>query len=220
MSRARLNTGWAMIAAVCLAGLAGRRLAAAERIQLTDGTELSADVLDRSPESLIVRMPRQAVATVDGQPLPPPLVEGVLAPAFRATDLTGVARALEDGKGQIRLLQFWASWCPYCRKDLSLMKQLFAQHEGKGLRMMTVSIDEDVEKLKTFIKNESLPYPVISTADNPDLPVLYETRGVPAYFLIDRDGRLAGVWHGSVTQMAGSGKTTELEGRLAKLLHS
>ena len=220
MSRVRLNTGWAMIAVVCLAGFAGGRQAVAERITLTDGTELSADVLDRSPESLIVQVPRTAVATVDGQPLPPPLVEGVLAPAFRATDLAGVARALEDGKGQVTLLQFWASWCPYCRKDLSLMKQLFTQHDGKGLRIVTVSIDEDVAKLKEFVSRESVLFPVISATDASGLPALYETRGVPAYFLIDRQGRLAGVWQGSVTQGTEPGKATELEQRLAKLLNS
>ena len=98
------------------------------------------------------------------------------------------------------------------------MKQLFARHDGKGLRIMTVSIDQDLEKLKAFIEHESVPYPVISVSDNPGLPSLYETRGIPAYFLIDRDGRLAGVWRGSVTQSAGDGKTTELEERLAKLL--
>ena len=220
MSRARLNTGRAMIAAVCLVGFAGGRGAVAERIKLTDGTELSADVLDRSPESLVVRVPRAAVATVDGQPLPPPLVDGAPAPAFRATDLAGVAHTLEDGKGQVTLLQFWASWCPYCRKDLPLMKQLFTQHGAKGLRIVTVSIDEDLEKLKTFVSKEGVPYPIISVSDKPDLPALYETRGIPAYFLIDRQGRLAGVWRGSVTQMAEPGKTTELEQRLAKLLSS
>ncbi len=218
--RAFLQTyGWVMIVAICLAGLAGGRRAVAERIQLTDGTKFSAEVLDRSPESLVVRLPRQGVATVDGQPLPPPLVEGVPAPAFRATDLNGVVRALEDGKGQVTLLQFWASWCPYCRKDLALMKQLFAQHDGKGLHIVTVSIDEDLEKLTTFVSNEGVPYPILSVTANPNLPDLYEMRGIPAYFLIDRDGRLAGVWRGSVTQMAGDGNATELEQRLAQLLN-
>ena len=220
MRNAWLRARWVMIVASGLAGLSGGARVVAERIKLTDGTNFSAEVLDRSPDSLVVRLPRQGVAAVDGQPLPPPLVEGALAPAFRATDVNGVVRAIEDGKGQVTLLQFWASWCPYCRKDLSLMKQLFAQHDGKGLRIVTVSIDQDLEKLTTFVRSEGVPYPVISATTNPTLPDLYETHGIPAYFLIGRDGRLAGVWNGSVTQMAGNGATTELEQRLAKLLNA
>src|SRR3989338_8890897 len=195
--------------------LAAAGPAVAERIQLTDGTELSAEVVDRSPESLVVRVPRKTVVTVDGQPLPPPVIEGSAAPAFSATDLNGVTRSLTEGRGQVVLLQFWASWCPFCRKDISLMKQLFAQHEGKGLRIVTVSIDEDVEQLKAFVRGEGLPYPIISVSAKPDLPALYEMRGVPAYVLIARQGVIAGTWSGSVTQPAGPANETELEQRLA-----
>jgi peroxiredoxin len=219
MRRAWLKAGGRAAAAAVVVGLLGVGSALAERIKLTDGAELSAEVVDRSPESLIVRVPRTAVATVDGQPLPPPLLEGAPAPAFHATDLAGVARSLTDSAGQVTLLQFWASWCPYCRKDLPLMKQLFAQHEGKGVRIVTVSIDEDLEKLKAFVGNEAVPYPIIAAAGQPGLPELYETRGIPAYFLIDQRGRIAGVWRGSVTQVADPGQKTELEQRLAQLLN-
>ena len=205
-------------AALLAIALAGTGPAVAERLKLTDGTELTAQILDRSPESLIVQLPRTGIATVDGQPLPPPVIEGSAAPAFSATDLNGVARSLAEGRGQVLLLQFWASWCPHCRHDIELMKRLFAQHDGKGLRLVTVSIDQDVEKLKAFVRDESLPYPVISVSESPDLPDRYEARGVPSYFLIDQQGRIAGVWRGSVTEVAGSAKDTQLEQRLAALL--
>ena len=208
----------ALAVALLAIAFADARPAVAERIKLTDGTEVTAEILDRSPEGLIVQLPRTGVVTVDGQPLPPPVIEGAAAPAFSGTDLKGTARSLAEGRGQVVLLQFWASWCPHCRHDIELMKRLFAQHEGNGLRLVTVSIDQDVEKLKAFVRSEALPYPVISVADNPDLPDRYEARGVPSYFLIDQQGRIAGVWRGSVTETAGGAKDTQLEQRLAALL--
>ena len=183
-----------------------------ERIKLKDGTELSGSVVDRSDEKLLIGVDRDDVALVDGQPLPPPVKLGSAAPAFTATDLSGVARSIE--KGQVTLLQFWASWCPYCRKDMALMKDLAARYGDKGLRIVTVSIDEDPEKLNTFLAEQPLPYPVISIAASPELTGLYEMRGVPAYFLIDRQGVIAGTWRGSVTHGAPEGEPTELEKRL------
>lgn len=218
MRLARLKAGWVFSAAVCVAGLVTAGSAAAERIKLQDGTELSAVVLGRDAASVVVRLPRKEVATVDGQPLPVPVTPGTVAPAFTATDLNGVAQSLEAGRGQVTLLQFWATWCPHCRSDLPLMKQLLAQYGDRGLRILTVSIDQDLEKLKAFLTAQPVLYPVISASAAPELPDRYEARGVPSYFLIDQQGVIAGVWPGSVTETAGKDKPTDLEERLKQLL--
>ncbi|MDP3766660.1 MAG: TlpA disulfide reductase family protein, partial [Dehalococcoidia bacterium] len=202
---------------VALVGMPGSP-AWGERIKLNDGTELSASVVDRDAESLVVRVPRAAIATVDDRPLPPPVEVGAVAPAFTATDLTGVARSVGQAQGQATLLQFWASWCPYCRKDVELMKMLLTRYGDRGLRIVTVSIDEDLNKLKAFVAEHALPYSVISVSALPDLPAKYEARGVPGYYLIDGQGVIAGVWRGSVTQGLPEGTPTELEERLEVLM--
>ena len=189
-----------------------------ERIKLKDGTELSGTVLDRDARRVIVGVPRDAVALVDGQPLPPPVMVGTAAPAFTAVDLAGVSRSVEPG--HVTLVQFWASWCPYCRKDVELMKRLLVRYGDQGLRVVTISIDEDPDKLKSFVAAQALPYPVISVSAVPDLPAQYETRGVPGYYLIDRQGVIAGIWQGSVTHGLAQGEATELEKRLEVLFPS
>lgn len=207
----------AAASAVALVGMPGSQ-AWGERIKLKDGTELSASVLDRDAENLVVRVPREAIATVDDRPLPPPVEVGTTAPPFAAVDLSGVARAVGQGQGQTTLLQFWASWCPYCRKDVELMKKLLARYGDRGLRVVTVSIDEDLDKLKSFVAQQALPYPVISVSAVPDLPAQYEMRGVPGYYLIDGKGVIVGVWRGSITHEMPEGKPTELEERLEVLI--
>ena len=178
----------------------GSAPARADEIRLKDGTEVSGTVLQRDGESLIVQVPRAAIEAVNGQPLPPPVAAGAPAPGFTAVDLAGVTHALAENGGRPTLLQFWASWCPHCRSDLSLVKKLFAQPQGKGLRLLTVSVDQDLNALQALIQKEQIPYPVISTSTHPSLPELYEMQGVPAYYLIGADGTIVKTWSGSVTE--------------------
>ena len=193
--------GRAVIGGIVSVVVCGSQAGRADEIQLKGGAKVSAAVLQRDGESVILRVPRAAVETVNGQPLPPPVAAGNPAPEFTAVDLAGVTRTLSEHRGHPVLVQFWASWCPHCRSDLALMKQLFAQYQqGKQLGMVTVSIDQDVEKLRAFVKQEGVAFPVVAASDHRDLPELYEAQGVPAYYLVGADGVIVKTWSGSVTE--------------------
>ena len=85
-------------------------------VRLQDGTEVSADVLERNAESVILRVPRANVSSVDGKSLPPAVTVGVKAPDFAAMDLSGATQHLDHDPKQPTLVQFWATWCPHCRR--------------------------------------------------------------------------------------------------------
>lgn len=178
----------------------GSALARADEIRLKDGTEVSGAVLQRDGESVLVLFPRASIETVNGTPLPPPVASGLPAPGFSAVDLAGATHSLAENGGRATLLQFWASWCPHCRSDLSLIKKLFARSPDQGLRILTVSVDQDLAALRRLIQQEQLAYPVISISTHPTLPDLYEMQGIPAYFLIGADGTIINTWSGSVTE--------------------
>ena len=193
-------------------------VAAAEKITLQDGTEFSGSILGRDGDRIVVSVPRSSVIAVDGESLPAPVTTGSAAPEFSAVDLSGATQTLGASKGEATLVHFWASWCPHCRSDVPLMKDLFARYRGKGLRIVTVSIDQDANKLTQFVKDQQIPYPVISAYKDPkgpnaQLPELYEAQGVPAYYLVDAKGVIAQTFSGSVTE----GKR-DLESDLQKLL--
>jgi len=116
--------------------------------------------------------------------------------------LAGVTHALSENRGQVTLLQFWATWCPHCRHDLPLMKQLSAEQGSKGLRILTVSIDANLAQLKQFLDANQITYPVIAALSDTTIPNLFEAEGVPAYFVIGADGKIADVWSGSLTEEA------------------
>jgi peroxiredoxin len=202
-----------------LLGLAGGGSAGAERIRLTDGTELSASVVDKDGEGVTLKLRRSEVATVDGQPLPAPVAAGFTAPQFEARDLSGTRHALAGARGQVTLLTFWATWCPHCRADIPLIKHLFARYQGKGVAILTVSVDQDPIQLRAFVRDQQLPYPVISASDpaasaqQRELPDRYEVRGIPAYYVIDAQGIVSQAFSGSAVE-----GERDLEGELKRLL--
>jgi len=197
--------------------LVGGLMSGADQIKLKDGTEFPAKMLQKDGESVIVEVPRASVASVNGQPLPPPVAAGFNAPDFTATDLAGTTHTLAQNRGQVTLLKFWATWCPHCRSDVPYMKELFTRYQEKGVRIMTVSVDQDPEALKAFVAKERVPYPVISVLTAPELTERFEVQGIPAYRLIDADGVIAKTWAGSLTEGGANGKS-ELETLLVSLL--
>ncbi len=174
-------------------------------------------MLQKDGERVIVEVPRASVASVNGQPLPPPVAAGFKAPDFTATDLAGATHSLAQNRGQVTLLKFWATWCPHCRADVSYMKELFTKYHGKPLRLVTVSVDQDLEALKAFLGKEQVPYPVVTSLRHPELAGRYEVQGIPAYRLIDANGVVVKTWGGSLTEGDADGKT-ELETFLTTLL--
>ena len=193
--------------------------AAAEEIRLKDGTTISARVLGKDRDSVAVGLPRAEIASINGQPLPPPVVAGSAAPAFEAVDLSGAPQSLAAGRGRVTLLQFWATWCPHCRSDLSLMKDLFARYREQGLRLLAVSIDQDAAKLQAFVTEQQIAYPVLPikgaslSPEQAALPDRYEMRGVPTYYLINADGMIVETFSGSAVE-----GHRDLEGTLKPLL--
>ncbi len=194
-------------------------IAWADELKLKDGTKLSATLLQKDGESVIVQFPRASIVTVNGKPLPPPVVAGRTAPEFTAKDLSGTTHTLAETRGHVTLLQFWASWCPHCRSDLPYVKELVERYKNKGLQVLTVSVDREPDKLQGFIQEQQVAYPVISATAHPDVSEQYEVQGIPTYFLIDAKGTITNTWSGSLTEGKAEGKT-ELEHLLASLLTS
>lgn len=199
-----MNRGRAWIALLLLLGLAAAPVRADDAITLKDGTKLSATVVSREREGVVVQIPRNQVASVNGEPLEEAVAEGSRAPDFTVVDLKGQTHTLADPAAKVTLLKFWASWCPFCRADIPAIKDLDARYRDKGLRVLAISVDQDPEKLKVFVAKEPLPYPVIPTSgeglslQQMTLPDRYETQGIPAYFLIAH-GKIAKTIAGSVT---------------------
>ena len=107
---------------------------------------------------------------------------------FTLTALDGKIYNLDALRGHVVLLNFWATWCPPCRKEMPDMQKLYERFEKKGLIVLAVS-DEKRETVEGFLTKQSYTFPVLLDPDRKTNTAFY-VEGIPKSFLFDRQGRL------------------------------
>lgn len=114
------------------------------------------------------------------------------APEFHGKSPEGKKVTLKSALGKITLLDFWASWCPNCRKENPNVVKLYADYHGKGLNILGISLDEDVNKWKTAIAKDKITWPQVSNLKGWKDPIaqLYQIEEIPATFLLDEEGKI------------------------------
>lgn len=119
--------------------------------------------------------------------------DGEMAPQFTMTLTDGTQVSMEDLKGKIVLLQFTASWCGVCRKEMPFLeKEVWQEYKDKGLVLIGIDRDEPLETVKKFAKQMKITYP-LALDPNADIFGLFALKqsGVTRNVIIDRDGRIA-----------------------------
>ena len=111
--------------------------------------------------------------------------EGVKAPDISVTTLNGQIIKLSDLKGKRVVLDFWATWCPPCVREIPHFIQLFSQTSRDNLVIVGIS-DEDVKTLKDFVKKKGINYPIASAKNL--LAPYSDIEAIPTTFFIDRQG--------------------------------
>ena len=114
------------------------------------------------------------------------------APSFTLNRLGGGKASLADFTGKVVLLNFWATWCAPCRKEMPAMQRLWEGYRKQGLVIVAVAADRgDAEHVASFVDKLGLTYPILldptGTVRN-----RYEVVGLPMSYLIGRDGKISG----------------------------
>ncbi len=108
---------------------------------------------------------------------------------FTLKGMDGKTYSLAGLKGRIVLLNFWATWCPPCRKEMPDMEKLYRAYEAKGLTVIAVS-DEDRATVEGFLVKNPYTFPV-ALDENRKVNTAFSVEGIPKSFIFDREGRLA-----------------------------
>ena len=117
------------------------------------------------------------------------------APAFELKDLTGKTISSEGLKGQVVLIDFWATWCAPCRKSMPELQALHEKYASRGFSVLGVSIDEGgTSKVKKFVAGAKISYPIAMDSDRTPAWDAFRVKAVPAAFLIDRQGNIVAQW--------------------------
>ena len=114
---------------------------------------------------------------------------GKEAKDFTLKDLDGYDVSLSSFSGKTVLLNFWATWCPYCRKERAELNDLHKKYYDKDLVIISIAGDKSLEKVRQYISKNPVDFLVLSDSDG-EVAESYGVRALPTNFLIDRDGRI------------------------------
>ncbi|MFZ0913475.1 MAG: TlpA disulfide reductase family protein [Candidatus Korobacteraceae bacterium] len=107
---------------------------------------------------------------------------------FTLTDLQGKTWSLKELKGKVVLVNFWATWCPPCRKEMPDLNTLYQRFRDQGFVVLAIS-DEEADKVKPFIAERNVSYPVMLDPGR-KVNELFQVEGIPKSFVYDREGKL------------------------------
>jgi peroxiredoxin len=141
-------------------------------------------------------VPAQSVAPsaeIELQPVPvnePGLLMGSPAPDFALSRPDGGAVRLADYRGQVVLLNFWATWCLPCRSEMPLIQQTYDDLGGQGFVALGVNFDESAAAVISFAEELELDFPLLLDPGG-EVQRLYRVIGYPTSVILDREGRIS-----------------------------
>lgn len=150
-------------------------------------TQLKKDFPDSKMAQRVVRQ-EQAKKIQDS------LKDGATFPDFNEKDLNGKPLSISKYKGKIVLVDFWATWCGPCVGELPSVLATYKKHHPAGFEIVGVSLDQDREKLTSFIDKNKMPWQQFFDGQGWEnkLAEQYGIRSIPATFLLDGTGKIIG----------------------------
>jgi len=117
--------------------------------------------------------------------------EKLAAPSFRLKDLNGKEVKLEDHRGKIVFLNFWATWCLPCRAEMPSMEKLYTQFKDRDFIILAVDLQEGTNKVRVLKEKFGLHFPILLDSDG-RVGLMYGVRSIPTTYLIDQEGYVMG----------------------------
>ena len=115
---------------------------------------------------------------------------GKPAPDFTVTDVEGVSFTLKDYLDKVVLLDFWATTCGPCIGEMPKLKRIYDTYNDQGFDVIGISLDGDESDMHDFLEKCQLPWRQIYNGKDGNLKKLYQIRGIPSLWLIDRQGKV------------------------------
>lgn len=109
------------------------------------------------------------------------------APDFTLKSTQGETLRLEQFRGQVVMLNFWASWCGPCRQEMPLLDDLYKAYQSLGFTLLAVNVDEQSSEADRFLKQVPVSFPVVYDNEG-QVSQLYRVEAMPTSIIIDRDG--------------------------------
>ena len=128
-----------------------------------------------------------AGCTAPGSQAPEGISEGNRARSFSLATLDGTQVSLKDYRGQVVLINFWATWCPPCRAEIPSLEMAYRARQDDGLVVLGISVEESRETVQPFVGDFGMTYPVLLDEAG-RVYQMYRVLGLPMSIVLDRDG--------------------------------
>jgi thiol-disulfide isomerase/thioredoxin len=111
------------------------------------------------------------------------------APPFNLPARSGGTVSLDDLKGQVVMINFWASWCGPCRQEMPLLEQMHKKYESLGFKLLGVNVESDTKDAELMLAKIAVTFPVLFDREN-KVSQVYSVNAMPSSVFIDRKGNV------------------------------
>lgn len=120
---------------------------------------------------------------------------GGSAPAFTLTALSGQTTALSQYKGQVVMVNFWATWCGPCQQEMPVLDQMYKKFKPAGFTLLGINVDKEAPAVKELLTRKPVAFPVLLDPEN-QVSKAYHVDDMPSTVIIDRKGEVRYVHRG------------------------
>ncbi|MFO7306868.1 MAG: TlpA disulfide reductase family protein [Gammaproteobacteria bacterium] len=118
-----------------------------------------------------------------------------VAPTFSLPSRNGDIVSLEDLRGQVVMINFWASWCGPCRQEMPLLDQMHKRYSSLGFTLLGVNVEENTKDAERWLEQTPVSFPILFDRDS-KVSQLYNVSAMPSTVFIDRKGNIRYVHRG------------------------
>jgi len=116
-------------------------------------------------------------------------LDGSAAPDFTLKSRGGKNLRLSDYRGQVVMLNFWASWCGPCRTEMPILEQMYKRYGKLGFVILGVNTEQDSTKADAYLRDIKVSFPILYDSDS-KVSKLYNNKAMPTTIMIDRNGKM------------------------------
>jgi len=120
---------------------------------------------------------------------------GAAAPTFELNVMGGKQLGLDELRGQVVLINFWASWCGPCRTEMPRLDALYRKYKAAGVTLVGINVEPDSGDARNYLKSTPVTFPILFDTDS-KVSKLYEVAGMPSTVILDRKGTVRYIHRG------------------------
>ena len=129
-----------------------------------------------------------------------PVEVAYAAPALTLNDLGGSPHSLAEFRGQVVLVNLWATWCPPCKAEMPNLERLYEKHRQEGLVVIAINDGDPAKDVSAFVREFQLTFPVWLDPTYTATERAFKTLNLPSSFVIDRSGSVRLAWVGAISE--------------------